>query len=127
MSQAPYRIFVCTKQRSPDDPDGCCHDCGGEAVLAAFEQAIVAQQLGDRVQVRASGCLDHCESGAVAMVFRPQGRNWAWLPKKLQTKLLKKFANDRIFYGHLQPEDVPELVQQHLVKGKILERARLKM
>jgi (2Fe-2S) ferredoxin len=127
MPEAHYRVFVCTKQRSPEDPDGCCHDCGSAAVLAALEQAITAANLGDRVQVRASGCLDHCESGAVAMVFRPQGRSWSWLPKKVQTKLLKKFATDRVFYGNLTPTDIPELVQQHLVKGKIFERARLKI
>ncbi len=119
-----YRVFVCTKQRR-DAGEGSCHDCGGTAVYAAFEQAIAAQGLSDRVKLKSSGCLDHCESGAVAMVFRPQPMEWNWLPKKLQTKIHKQFGRDRVFYGHLQPEDVPELVQQHLVQGKVVQRMKI--
>jgi (2Fe-2S) ferredoxin len=119
-----YRVFVCTKQRT-EAGEGGCHDCGGAAVYAAFDQAIAAQALTDRVKLKASGCLDHCESGAVAMVFRPQRMEWNWLPKKLQTKIQKKFGRDRVFYGHLQPEDVPELVQQHLGQGKVVERVMI--
>jgi (2Fe-2S) ferredoxin len=125
MANAQYRVFVCTKKRPADDPEGCCHDCGAMEVLAAFEQAIAEQQLGDRVKVKPAGCLDHCKSGAVAMVFQPKRWELGWLPKKVQTKIQKKFGNNRIFYGKLRPEDVPNLVQQHFGRNQILERFKI--
>jgi (2Fe-2S) ferredoxin len=130
MANTQYRIFVCTKKRPPDDPEGCCQNCGAIEVLNAFEQTIAAQQLGDRIKVKAAGCLDHCASGPVAMVFQPNRWELSWLPKKIQTKLQKKLANDRAFYGHLCPEDVPEFLN-HLLDNKsdrrnsLIERIRL--
>lgn len=133
MSSKPYQIFVCTKQRSSNAPEGCCYARGGVDVYAAFQTAIAQQGIGDRVQVRPSGCLDHCSAGAVAMVFQPTKRtkkfDWPFLPKrlrhKLQAKIQKKLAHDRIFYGQLTPADIPGIVQQHCIQDKVVKQSQL--
>jgi (2Fe-2S) ferredoxin len=129
-----YRLFVCTKQRSVNDTEGCCMDCGASAIYDAFVQEVARQNLGDQVQVKAAGCLDHCTTGPVAMVFQPTQRtrlfDWPWLPKalrdKLQTKIQKKIARDRVYYGALTPADVPDIVQQHLINGKVIQAKVIK-
>ena len=73
MSSPHYRVFVCTKQRSPNDPDGCCRNEGALNIYQAFQEEVTALRLGDRIQIRKSGCLDQCEAGAVALV-----NPWTW-------------------------------------------------
>jgi (2Fe-2S) ferredoxin len=129
MPSHQYRIFVCTKSRSANDPDGSgCGNCGGEAIYTAFERAI-AQTGSSQIQLKAAGCLDHCTAGPVAMVFQPTQRtrlfDWPWLPKalrdKLQTKIQKKIARDRVYYRNLTPEDAEAIVQQHCIQGKVVK------
>jgi (2Fe-2S) ferredoxin len=129
MSSSQYRIFVCTKSRSASDPDGSgCGNCGGEAIYTAFERAI-AETGNNQIQLKAAGCLDHCTAGPVAMVFQPTQRtqlfDWPWLPKalrdRIQTKIQKKIARDRTYYGPLTPADATAIVQQHCIQGKVIQ------
>jgi (2Fe-2S) ferredoxin len=130
MPSSQYRIFVCTKTRSANDPDGSgCGNCDGAAIYTAFERAIAQTGLGAQIQVKAAGCLDHCTAGPVAMVFPPTDRtrlfDWPWLPKalrdRLQTKIQKKIARDRVYYGPLSPADAMTIVQQHCIQGKVIQ------
>jgi (2Fe-2S) ferredoxin len=130
MPSSQYRIFVCTKTRSASDPDGSgCGNCAGAAIYTAFEQAIAQANVGDQIQLKASGCLDHCTAGPVAMVFPPTKQtsrfDFPWLPKalrdRLQTKIQKKIARDRTYYGPLTPADANAIVQQHCLNGHIIQ------
>jgi (2Fe-2S) ferredoxin len=120
-----YRVFVCTKQRSPNKPEGCCHDCGGLEIYQTFQEQIKLRQLEGQVEIRTSGCLDHCEAGAVALVFQPKRYNLSWLPKKFRQKIQRRFASNKHYYGYLNPADIPELVESHFVKGKPLKRCEI--
>lgn len=51
------------------------------------------------VRANASGCLDACEFG-VSVVVYPEG----------------------IWYGGVTVDDVPEIIDQHIIKGKVVER-----
>jgi (2Fe-2S) ferredoxin len=130
MSSSQYRIFVCTKTRSASDPDGSgCGNCGGAAIYTTFETAIAQAGIDDQVQLKAAGCLDHCTAGPVAMVFQPTQRtqlfDWPWLPKalrdRIQTKIQKKIARDRTYYGPLRPKDAMTIVQQHCLNNQIIQ------
>jgi (2Fe-2S) ferredoxin len=125
MNSPQYRVFVCTKQRSVSDPDGCCSNLGGLQIYQAFQAEIAKQQIGDRVQVRKSGCLDCCQAGAVALVHQPQHRAFSWLPSKLRLKLRHFFMPKRFLYGHLTAEDIPAIVRSHFIKGQPLERCQI--
>ncbi len=96
-------VFVCENRRPPGSPRGCCASRGGSEVKAALKDALRARGLQGRVRANSAGCLDACDSG-VAMVVYPEG----------------------VWYGHVTPADVPEIVQSHLVDGRPVERLVLK-
>ena len=123
MDSSKYRVFVCTKKRAADDPDGCCCDRGALDIYRAFQQEVERLQLD--IEVRKSGCLDRCESGVVAMVYRPSRGEFGWLPTKIRVKLRKLLFPNRILYGNLQPEDVRAIAQNHFVKGQVYKPRQL--
>jgi (2Fe-2S) ferredoxin len=125
MTVPQYRVFVCTKQRSADNPEGCCCNAGALEIYQAFQSEVDRRQLGDRIDVRRSGCLDRCEAGAVALVYQPRQHEFPWLPMKLRLKLRQFLAPQRHLYGRLTPADVPEIVESHLVRGRALKHDRI--
>jgi (2Fe-2S) ferredoxin len=122
MNLPKYRVFVCTKQRADG---GCCCSAGALEIYDRFQAEIAARQLGERVEVRTSGCLDRCAAGAVAVVYRPNWREFAWLPPKIRRKLQRLLFPDRTFYGHLTGADVPAIIESHLISGKPLQRCEI--
>src|SRR5512136_2578468 len=77
---------------------GClAYGCLG--ILEAFENEIAKQKLQNSVDVRATGCPGFCERGALLTIY-PQG----------------------IFYQRVKVEDVPEIISETILKGKILDR-----
>ena len=125
MSSPQYRVFVCTKQRHPNASEGCCCKVGALEIYQAFQDEIQRQQLGDRVEVRPSGCLDHCEAGVVALVYQPKHQEFSWLPTKLRLKLRRLLFPNRHLYGHLTGKDVPAIVDSHFVNGQPLKRCQI--
>lgn len=125
MDSPQYRVFVCTKQRPPNALEGCCCNAGALDIYQAFQDEIQKRQLHTRVSVRRSGCLDHCEAGAVALVYQPNRNEFSWLPTKLQVKLRKLLFPNRHAYGHLTREDVGAIVESHFVKGQPLKRCQI--
>jgi NADH:ubiquinone oxidoreductase subunit F (NADH-binding)/(2Fe-2S) ferredoxin/Pyruvate/2-oxoacid:ferredoxin oxidoreductase delta subunit len=72
-----------------------CVSCGSFSLKEALEKEIARWGLGDEILVVATGCNGFCERGPIVMVH-PEG----------------------IFYQRLKVEDVPFLVEEHLVKGR---------
>jgi predicted metal-binding protein len=121
MNSPKYRLFVCTKQRDANDSEGCCHNCGALEIYQAFQEEISQRQLENQVEIRRSGCLDHCEAGVVAMISQPKLHEVSWLPTKIQ----KKIASNKHYYGRLKRADIAELVESHFVNGQPLKRCLL--
>ncbi len=71
-----------------------CNASGSRDIYAALSEAVDRAGLSDRLDARLSGCLGLCEAGPVVLV----------LP-------------DGIFYQHVSPGDVPDIVT-HAVEGK---------
>ncbi|MGL6342926.1 MAG: (2Fe-2S) ferredoxin domain-containing protein [Waterburya sp.] len=125
MNPSKYRVFVCTKKRSTNDPEGCCSNAGASDIYQTFQDEVERLELSDRVEVRQSGCLDRCEAGVVAMVYQSQGKNFSWLPTKLRIKLRKILFPNRVLYGHLTSFDVRAIAQSHFMDGKILKESQI--
>lgn len=68
-----------------------CHQQGADAVRRAFE----AELLEDTAVLENSHCLGQCGSGPMVLI----------LP-------------DEIWYSHVQPKDVPQIIEQHLWQGR---------
>jgi (2Fe-2S) ferredoxin len=92
-------VFVCTNRRPEGNPKGCCASKGAEEVRAAFKDELDKRGLKGGMRANAAGCLDTCAFG-VSVVVYPEG---TW-------------------YGGVKVEDVSEIVDQHLVNGRPVER-----
>lgn len=77
---------------------GCTSNHSGE-LIAEFESLIKQNNLQNEVQVVRTGCFGLCAAGPVVIVY-PEGA----------------------FYCHVQVEDVKEIVEEHLIKGRIVQR-----
>jgi (2Fe-2S) ferredoxin len=99
-------VFVCGNERPAGHPRGCCKERGGDALRdalkAELKKAGAAEALGGPVRINGAGCLDQCEHGPCLVVYP-----------------------DNIWYGLVKAEDVPEIVREHIVDGRPVERLRL--
>jgi (2Fe-2S) ferredoxin len=55
-----------------------------------------------RVRVNTAGCLDRCEEGPCVVVY-PEG----------------------VWYTYVDKADIDEIVEEHLVNGRVVERLRI--
>jgi NADH-quinone oxidoreductase subunit F len=78
---------------------GGCIASGALAVSAAFTKELEDQGLAQEVQVVETGCLGPCAVGPVVLVY-PDG----------------------VFYQNVKIEDVHDIVQEHLLKGRVVTR-----
>ncbi|BCV21971.1 NADH-quinone oxidoreductase subunit NuoF [Moorella sp. Hama-1] len=76
-----------------------CTASESPATKEALIREIKARGLDKEIQVVDTGCFGFCRFGPNMMVY-PEG----------------------VFYTQVHPEDVPELVEEHFVKGRVLER-----
>jgi (2Fe-2S) ferredoxin len=94
-----HHLFVCENRRPEGASRPCCAGRGGEAVKQAFKSELIRRGLNGEVRANSAGCLDLCEQGPVVVVY-PEG---AW-------------------YVGVRPEDVAEIVEEHLVGGRPVAR-----
>ena len=76
-----------------------CHATGSLKVKDALIKEINEKGLSDKIFIVETGCNGFCALGPI-MVVQPDG----------------------IFYEQVQEEDIPEMVEEHFVKGKIYEK-----
>ena len=98
----PYfqrHVFVCTNERPADHPKGSCKAKGGVEVRDCLKKELTARGISKLVRANNAGCLDQCEHGVSVVVYPEQ-----------------------VWYGGVKVEDIPELVDKHLVGGEVVER-----
>lgn len=98
MTAFTHHIFVCSNRREPGHSRGCCCPDGTEAVRSALKAELAKRGLGPLVRANSAGCLEQCELGPVLVIY-PQA----------------------IWYGRVQPADVPRIVEETIIGGRILE------
>ena len=76
---------------------GCTSSNSG-AIINEFEKQLVEKGLDKEVKVVRTGCFGLCEAGPVVIVY-PEGA----------------------FYSHVKVEDVTRIVDEHLIKGRIVK------
>ncbi len=76
-----------------------CTSSGSLAVRKALENELEAQGLTEEIKIVTTGCFGLCALGPVMIVY-PEGT----------------------FYSCVTAEDVPEIVSEHLLKGRIVDR-----
>ncbi len=99
MSGFQRHIFVCTNQRSADDPRGSCAKLGSERLHAHFKQEAKRLNLKGVVRANKAGCLDHCALGPSVVVY-PEG----------------------VWYRVHSEADATEIMERHVLKGEVVTR-----
>ncbi|MEI7465463.1 MAG: (2Fe-2S) ferredoxin domain-containing protein [Burkholderiales bacterium] len=102
MSYFSRHIFFCLNQREEGE-----QSCGLQGAQAGFDRCksrVKAAGLSGAGQVRVNkaGCLDRCAGGPVAVIY-PEG----------------------VWYTFVDNDDIDEIVDSHLVHGRIVERLLL--
>lgn len=107
MLKAPVKrqVFVCTGKS--------CSAVGGQEVMAEFSRILTEKGLRQgkvskgrnplgEIVLTECGSIGFCSIG-VAVMVHPDGT----------------------LYGQVQPEDVPEIIEEHIEKGNVVERLAL--
>lgn len=76
-----------------------CTSSGSHQIVEALQKEIDKNGLTNEVQVVKTGCFGLCALGPIMIVY-PEGS----------------------FYSMVKPEDIPEIVSEHLLKGRIVSR-----
>jgi (2Fe-2S) ferredoxin len=98
MPKFTSHIFVCCNQREPGNSRGCCNPDGSGRLRELFKAEVKRRGLSPQVRANQSGCLDQCEYGPTVVIY-PQA----------------------IWYGRVTPADVPRIVEETVIHGRVLE------
>ncbi|HOB19469.1 MAG TPA: NADH-quinone oxidoreductase subunit NuoF [Candidatus Atribacteria bacterium] len=74
-----------------------CHSSGSAGIIDAFQAELKKHNLEDEIKLVSTGCFGLCAVGPVVVVY-PEGA----------------------FYSGIKAEDVPRIVEEHLLKGRIV-------
>lgn len=76
-----------------------CTSSGSEQIIQTLKDELKKNRLQNEVAVVKTGCHGLCAEGPVMIVYP-----------------------EAVFYSRVRPEDVEEIVSEHLLKGRIVER-----
>ena len=76
-----------------------CTSSGSKVLMSTFEKELAKQGLEDEVKIVQTGCFGLCALGPVVIIY-PEGT----------------------FYSRVQESDVAEIVEEHLLKGRLVDR-----
>ena len=76
-----------------------CTSSGSKNLQAALQQELEAKGLSEEIKIVQTGCFGLCALGPIMIIY-PEGT----------------------FYSRVTVEDIPEIVEEHLLKGRIVDR-----
>jgi (2Fe-2S) ferredoxin len=102
MSYYEHHVFFCCNQR--EGGETCCADRGAKDMRAYAKDRVKVLKLNGpgKVRINSAGCLDRCEEGPVIVVYP-----------------------EEIWYTYVDRTDIDEIIEEHLVHGRIVERLRI--
>ncbi len=102
MSHFQHHVFFCTNQREAGEP--CCNNHGASELRSYAKERVKAlgEQLPGTARINTAGCLDRCELGPVLVIYP-----------------------EAVWYTYVDKEDIDEIIDQHLVHGRVIERLKV--
>jgi len=76
-----------------------CTSSGSEKIINELEKSLKEKNLENEIKVVRTGCFGLCALGPIMIVY-PEG----------------------VFYSMVTPEDIPEIVEEHFLKGRVVKR-----
>ena len=102
MSFYQQHVFFCCNQR--EGGRACCNDHGASELRDYAKNRIKELGLSGRgkVRINMAGCLDRCEEGPVLVIYP-----------------------EETWYTYVDREDVDEIIDEHLLHGRVVERLKI--
>ncbi|SEQ76391.1 (2Fe-2S) ferredoxin [Nitrosomonas sp. Nm51] len=102
MSYYQYHVFFCVNQR--EGSATCCNNMNAQEMRDYAKSRIKTLKLNgeNKIRINNAGCLDRCEEGPVIVVYP-----------------------EDIWYTYIDKDDVDEIIDEHLINGRIVERLRI--
>ena len=102
MGYYKHHMFFCLNRRDP--PEACCANHDSERMRAYAKDRVKELGLSGEGQVRVNqaGCLDRCEQGPCIVVYP-----------------------DDVWYTYVDKHDIDEIIDEHLVNGRVVERLKI--
>ncbi len=97
-----YHVFFCTNLRADGSP--CCQQYGAQEARDYVKQRVKAlgPLIPDKVRINNAECMDRCAEGPVIVIY-PEG---TW-------------------YTYVDHADLDEIIAEHLVHGRVVERLQI--
>lgn len=95
MNKPTKHIFVCTSSRMTGVAKGALE------IIQRFTEKLEEEDITD-VMVSNTGCFGICEKGPIVTVYP-----------------------DNVWYGSVSTDDVDEIVESHIMNGKIVEKLEI--
>ena len=97
-----YHVFFCINQR--DNGEACCANFNSQHWRNYVKER--TKQLGIHrpggVRINNAGCMGRCEQGPTMVVY-PEG----------------------VWYTYVDQQDLDEIINEHLLHGRVVERLRI--
>ena len=98
-----HHVFFCMNERD----DGSRPSCGKQGAKEAQKHAksrikALGMNCPGQVRINQAGCMERCEEGPVVVVY-PEG----------------------VWYTYVDTTDIDEIIDSHLVQGKVVERLKI--
>jgi (2Fe-2S) ferredoxin len=102
MSYYRQHVFFCVNQREAGVQ--CCNDHSAQEIRDYAKNRIKKLNLDrkGKIRINMAGCLDRCSEGPVIVVYP-----------------------DEVWYTYIDKEDVDEIIEEHLINGRIVDRLRI--
>ncbi len=102
MSYYQRHVFFCCNQR--EAPERCCNNSGAADMQKYAKDRVKALGLNGpgKVRMNKAGCLDRCEEGPVLVVYP-----------------------EAVWYTYVDRNDIDEIIDSHVVAGKVVERLKI--
>jgi len=82
----------------------CCNNHGAADMRDYCKQRVkaLADTIPGKVRINNAGCLDRCDQGPVIVIYP-----------------------EATWYTYVDKEDIDEIIDSHLVKGKVVDRLKI--
>ena len=102
MSYYQKHVFFCVNQREAGA--ACCNNLGAQDVRDYAKARIKSLKLSGqgKVRINNAGCLDRCDEGPVIVIYP-----------------------EETWYTYIDKEDVDEIIEEHLMNGRVVERLKI--
>jgi (2Fe-2S) ferredoxin len=102
MSFYAKHVFFCCNQRQ--EGEQCCNNGGSQKMRDYAKDRVKQLKLSGegKVRINQAGCLDRCEQGPVMVVYP-----------------------EAVWYTYVDQSDIEEIIQEHLLNGRVVERLRI--